>query len=338
MLNSGVRLCNLNNLVSRALLGPSGAELAVISRMARRSRPTAPNLVFHVIARGNHQEPTFRDPADYRAYLDRLARYRRKHRMTLYAYCLMPNHVHLLIRTSDVPLAKFMQSVQQSYTHRFNRVYGMAGHLFQGRYKAIVCDRDDYLVALLRYIHLNPMRAGLVARPGEYAYSSHAAYLRGEPTALVDPAPLLRLLGGRRAYRRVLFGDSTGDVGLDVNGEARGSDAGCAPGKQPVPSSLSDRRALPPVEQAIEALAAQAGVAGEVLRGRDRNWLVSRARVAALYVLVRRLGYRRSEVARAFGRDVATVSTLISRFSGRQEPVIAVPQVNAPPNCLDCKA
>jgi len=90
----------------------------------------APNLVYHVMARGNHQEPTFRGPADYHAYLDRLARYQQRHRVRLYAYCLMPNHVHLLIRTSEAPLGKFMQSVQQSYTQRFNRAYDVVGHLF----------------------------------------------------------------------------------------------------------------------------------------------------------------------------------------------------------------
>jgi hypothetical protein len=250
----------------------------------------------------------------------------------------MPNHVHLLIRTSDVPLAKFMQSVQQSYTQRFNRVYGTVGHLFQGRYKAIVCDRDEYLVALLRYIHLNPVRAGLVARPEVYAYSGHAAYLRGEPTPLLDPAPLLRLLGGRQAYRRLLLDDFAEDVGLDMNEDAQAIDGGGAPGRRPVPSSLSTLSTLPPVERTIEALAAQMGVAAEALRGRDRSWQVSRARALALYTLVRRLRYRRSEVARAFGRDVATISTLISRFSRRPEPIIAMLAGSAPSNCLDCKA
>src|SRR5438132_10174385 len=134
--------------------------------MARRPRLFAPGLLYHVIARGNQRQPTFLTDADYyEAYLARLARYRRRYGVFLYAYCLMPNHVHLLAETSEAPLWRFMQGLQQSYTQRFNRVYGKVGHLFQGRYKAIVCDRDEYLMALIRYIHLNPLRAGLVEDP-----------------------------------------------------------------------------------------------------------------------------------------------------------------------------
>jgi putative transposase len=129
--------------------------------MARRPRLFAPGLLYHVIARGNQRRETFMDEEDYRAYLHRLAVYRARHAVTLLAYCLMPNHVHLLARTGDVPLAKFMQGLQQSYTQWFNRVHGKVGHVFQGRYRAIVCDSETYLPTLVRYIHLNPVRAGL---------------------------------------------------------------------------------------------------------------------------------------------------------------------------------
>ena len=114
----------------------------------------------------------------------------------------MPNHVHLLVRTGAAPLAKFMQGLQQSYTQWFNRVHEKVGHVFQGRYRAIVCDSDEYLVTLVRYIHLNPVRAGFVPRPELYRYTGHRAYLAGQRTALVDPEPVLRLLGGPTAYAR----------------------------------------------------------------------------------------------------------------------------------------
>jgi putative transposase len=90
--------------------------------MARRPRVFAPGLLYHVIVRGNQRRQTFRHDQDYRAYLERLEKYRAKFQVRIYAYCLMPNHVHLLLETGSAPLAKFMQGLQQSYTHYFNRI------------------------------------------------------------------------------------------------------------------------------------------------------------------------------------------------------------------------
>jgi len=179
--------------------------------MARRPRLFGPGLLYHVIARGNQPQQTFFEEADYDAYLRRLALYRERHGVSLLAYCLMPNHVHLLVRTGDTPLSKFMQGVQQSHTLRFNRVYKKVGHLFQGRYHAIVCDSEPYLLTLVRYIHMNPVRAALTATPEEYPYSGHRTYLAGRRTALIDPTLVLNLVGGTVAYARfVSQGQSEG--------------------------------------------------------------------------------------------------------------------------------
>ena len=169
--------------------------------MARRPRIFAPGLLYHVIARGNQRQLTFLDDADYRAYLRRLALYRERHGVSLHAYCLMPNHVHLLARTSTVPLAKFMQGLQQSYTQWFNGAHEKVGHVFQSRYRAIVCDSDEYLATLVRYIHLNPVRAGLTPEPGFYPYSGHRALLAGAPTALLDPHQCCASWAGRLPTR-----------------------------------------------------------------------------------------------------------------------------------------
>ena len=133
--------------------------------MARRPRVFAPGLLYHVIVRGNQRRKTFRSDVDYNTYLDRLEKYRAQFQVRIYAYCLMPNHVHLLVETGNTPLARFMQGVQQSYTQYFDLRYRKVGHLFQGRYKAIICERDKYLLALVRYIHLNGVRAKLAAGP-----------------------------------------------------------------------------------------------------------------------------------------------------------------------------
>ena len=126
------------------------------SRMARKPRLYSSGVLYHVIVRGNQRQRTFRCPADYQTDLEKLTHYRRQHEVTIYAYCLMPNHVHLLLEYGKTPLGKFIQGLQQSYTQYYNRKYKKVGHLFQGRYKAILCQKDAYLLQLIRYIHLNP--------------------------------------------------------------------------------------------------------------------------------------------------------------------------------------
>lgn len=172
--------------------------------MARRPRLFAPQVLYHVIVRGNHRQSTFRTSGDCQAYLERLGRYGSLCQVRLWAYCLMPNHVHLLVETGNHPLSMLMQRLQQSYTQYFNRTYRKVGHLFQGRYKAIVCEKDPYLLTLIRYIHLNPGRAKLVNQPDAYVYSGHTTYLTGVATAVFDPAPGLAVFGGVRAYRQFI--------------------------------------------------------------------------------------------------------------------------------------
>ena len=114
--------------------------------MARRPRLFAPGILYHVIVRGNQRQKTFLNGRDYEAYLERLARYRRRFDVTVYAYCLMSNHVHLLVETGSELLTRFMQRLQQSYTQYFNRKHRKGGASFPGRYKAIICEKDESLL------------------------------------------------------------------------------------------------------------------------------------------------------------------------------------------------
>jgi REP element-mobilizing transposase RayT len=288
--------------------------------MARRPRLFAPGVLYHVIARGNHRQKTFFAAADYQAYLDRLGRYRKQFGVTVHAYCLMPNHVHLLVETGSPPLSRFMQGVQQSYTQYFNRHHRKVGHLFQGRYQAIVCDKDEYLLSLIRYIHQNPVRAKLVRKPDEYRYSGHRGYMEGQVSEVLDSRRVLRMLGGPKGYRRfVREGLEEGHreeyyrvedqrfLGAEGFGEALKREA------------EEEEILLPkrPLAAAFRNLADRVGIEPEVLGGADRGWEVSRARALAGYVLIRRLGYKLKDVARCLGRDMATVSSLISRFAER---------------------
>ena len=170
--------------------------------MARKPRVEFEGALYHVIARGNHRRDIFRDEADRLTYLDRLEHYRERYQCVVYAYVLMSNHVHLLIETGTVGLSKIMQGVQFSYTQRYNRRHGAAGHLFQGRYKAILCDRDAYLLELVRYIHVNPARMKRAEDPWRYRWSSHRAYVGKTAPVRVQTTFVLKQFGSSASVAR----------------------------------------------------------------------------------------------------------------------------------------
>jgi len=124
----------------------------------------------------------FKYDSDYQRFEALLGEMVKRHSLKLYSYVLMPNHFHLLLEVGRMPLAKAMQVLLYPYTRRYNQSYRQSGHLFQGRYKAILCDRDSYLMELIRYLHLNPVRAGRAIGPGRYRWRSHEAYVRGKST------------------------------------------------------------------------------------------------------------------------------------------------------------
>lgn len=288
--------------------------------MARRPRLLAPGVLYHVIVRGNHRQKTFLNPRDYQAYLERLGRYRKRLDVTVYAYCLMPNHVHLLVESGPQPLSRFMQGLQQSYTQYFNRTHHKVGHLFQGRYKAIVCDKDEYLLSLVRYIHLNPLRAHMVQKPDEYPYSGHRQYLEGRVSEALEPHRVLDMVGGRAGYRRFVL-DGLKDGHREDYYRVEDQRFLGAEGFSQKLKRRADEEEIPrpkkPLSVVFRSAARGVSVEPEVLGGADRGWKVSHSRALVGYVLIRRLGYKLKEVARCLGRDVATVSSLVSRFADR---------------------
>jgi len=289
--------------------------------MARRPRVFAPGLLYHVIVRGNQRRKTFGCDDDYKAYLDRLEKYRAKCHVRIYAYCLMPNHVHLLVETGSTPLAKFMQGLKQSYTQYFNRSYRKVGHLFQGRYQAIICDRDKYLMALIRYIHLNAVRAKLVTRPERYVYSGHNSYLTNGTAKIVEVTAILKLLGGKKAYERFVLegiGESHNEEYYAVADQRFLGEQGFGEEISRDAEPNEERKANKPLEAGFKEVARRVGTTPELLRGKDRRWEVSTKRAEAVALMVREYGYAVSAVARYLGRDQANVSTMLSRWSARQ--------------------
>jgi len=178
--------------------------------MARKPRVHFPGALYHVISRGNQNQDIFLDDKDLKAFLSYLSSYKIRFPFHLYAYSLMKNHFHLLLEVEGTPLSKLMQSLLFRYTRYFNKRYGKVGHLFQGRYKAILCDKDAYLLELVRYIHLNPIRAKVVADPEKYLWTSYLSYLGKVRDNLIEEDFVLGQFGkkkslARRRYRRFVL-------------------------------------------------------------------------------------------------------------------------------------
>ena len=148
--------------------------------MPRQPRLDAPGLLQHVMARGIERRKIFLDDKDRESFLERFANILEETQTQCYAWALIPNHFHLLLRTGPTPLSKVMRRLMTGYAVTFNKRHKRSGHLFQNRYKSVVCEEDPYLLELIRYIHLNPLRAKLVKDLKElekYPWTGHSAIL-----------------------------------------------------------------------------------------------------------------------------------------------------------------
>ncbi len=143
--------------------------------MSRPLRIEFSGALYHVTSRGDRREAIYEDDSDRKQFLEVLGEVVQTHHWICHAYCLMSNHYHLVIETPDGNLSKGMRQLNGVYTQASNRRHGRVGHLFQGRYKAILVDGDSYLLELTRYVVLNPVRAGMVARPEKWSWSSYRA-------------------------------------------------------------------------------------------------------------------------------------------------------------------
>jgi putative transposase len=159
--------------------------------MPRAARVIFENACYHVMTRGNQKQKVFFEDADYAKYLRMLKKYKKRYRFYLYGYCLMPNHVHLVIDLDGpVDLAKAMQCINQSYTIYFNYKYEKIGHLWQGRFKSLIISKDQYLLNCINYIENNPVRADIVNNPLDYKWSSYKGRTQSFGDPFLDPLKL----------------------------------------------------------------------------------------------------------------------------------------------------
>ncbi|MCF6336502.1 MAG: transposase [Gammaproteobacteria bacterium] len=150
--------------------------------MARPLRIEFSGALYHVTSRGDRREAIFEDDEDRQIFLYTLAEVVERFNWLCHAYCLMTNHYHLLVETPDGNLSKGMRHLNGVYTQATNRRHSRSGHLFQGRFKGIIVDKDSYLLELTRYVVLNPVRAGIVRQPGKWPWSSYCAMTGKTPT------------------------------------------------------------------------------------------------------------------------------------------------------------
>lgn len=149
--------------------------------MARPLRIEYPGAIYHVTSRGDRREPIFDDDIDRQRFLATLAEVVKRYNWLCHAYCLMGNHYHLVVETPEGNLSLGMRHLNGLYTQASNRRHQRTGHVFQGRFKAILVDRDSYLLELARYVVLNPVRAGLVETAAAWPWSSYAATVGAAP-------------------------------------------------------------------------------------------------------------------------------------------------------------
>jgi putative transposase len=228
--------------------------------MPRKSRIDAPGALHHVIARGIEGSRIFRSREDRIDFLARLSALVVETGTRCLAWALIPNHFHVLLKTGAVPVSRVMSRVLTGYAVAFNRRHHRSGHLFQNRYKSVLCQEDSYLLELVRYIHLNPLRAGLVENMDaldRYAYCGHSVIMGNRRHEWQDTATVLSFFSGtRELYRRfVEEGIELGKRGDLIGGGLIRSMDGWANVKGGQPFQKSDERILGDGAFVEEALA-----------------------------------------------------------------------------------
>ena len=183
-----------------ALLGKIWHNKSGVKDMPRQARVKGEFSIYHIIQRGNERKSLFLSDNDRLRFIETLERMKKKYNFLLYAYCLMDNHVHLLIDDNGNDISRLVKSINISYAYYFNRTYKRCGHLFQDRFRSELVDNDGYLLEVSRYIHNNPVAAGVVKEPSEYSWSSYNIYtgMARDIYGLIDKGRILSTFSSSR--------------------------------------------------------------------------------------------------------------------------------------------
>lgn len=193
--------------------------------MTRYARRQSESNIYHIMVRGNERKEIFLDDEDRRRYLDTIEKMKGQNCFAIYSYCLMSNHVHLLIREGNEPIHKSMKKIGVSYSYYFNKKYCRVGHLFQDRFRSEAVEIESFFLAASRYIHNNPVKAGLVHVPEDYRWSSYNTYIYPDlcnRRSLVECDFILSILSDKKEKAVDLFKEYTmshnEDKFMDLNG------------------------------------------------------------------------------------------------------------------------
>jgi putative transposase len=284
--------------------------------MARKPRIHFPGALFHIMLRGNARQAIFNDDQDRihlgRIVTDGLRRY--GHR--IHAYCWMGNHIHLALQCGATPASRVIHNIAFRYAAYFNRRHERCGHLFQSRFQAILVDANSYLLELVRYIHLNPVRAGLCETADAYPWSGHHAYAGNAQSPWMSTAWVLSLFSGdeetaRTRYRRFVeqgqaeayrddFHQSLPEDQLLIDEDF----AGLVLSESEAPSVI---RPLT-LAAVCRIVCAAAGIEESALRVQGRTLEVTRVRSVIAYLVASNKLGSLTELARFLGRDMTTLS------------------------------
>lgn len=209
--------------------------------MSRPPRVQFPGAIYHVTARGNRKAPIFLDDLDYLTWHTLVSRAADRFGFICHAYCQMPNHFHILLQTPIANLSEIMHFLNCVYSLQFNVRHGLTGHVFQGRFHSVLLERDEHFLELMRYIPLNPVRAGLVQNAAEWRWSNFCATagLIASPEWLETESTLLRFHGSTATERRTSYCDFV-SAGVDRKPPSTPPDLPTAWGKRATQAAIAD--------------------------------------------------------------------------------------------------
>jgi len=225
--------------------------------MPRKAREKSETGIYHIILRGNSRQEIFHDDEDFFRFLERLDKYKKASKIKIHGWCLMNNHVHLLLEEGAEELSVTMKRIGVSFVWFYNAKYNATGHLFQDRFKSETIDNDKYLMTVIRYIHQNPVKAGLVEKPANWKWSSCSGYYGKHAffADLLDSELILGLFGEDRitAVRRFIeFNESANDdncLEADLRLRLKDDEARCEIKKIMEGFELTEIKSLPKEER-----------------------------------------------------------------------------------------